>query len=426
MADRGRDVDAEKTGLRARSRSRIRRVRDGEEKPLGARLKKIMKGMGRKSTKSAGDTGSVASASVAVSAAVSTKSAPAQVESSPPTDEPAEAEVTSLQLVLLLMDPSTRRFELLQLEFDSMRARVVDIIAQIPISVTEEAIRGQEYEGVIDEAGKIFDASARLVEFCSEKQILVAVPKGLSVKECTRLARPILSDAQVLKMVCVTSDSGFKVVFWIPASLTFVLLILPFQLTNSGFDVSKWKKKEVPTTLLSPKPIEESKSRVLPGVSESSSAESSVKTNESSVNAFPIIAALAILAIVLQATHNFITAPIEVGVPLPPGTRRSKCGLVGYLPTQFSPSCTNSYLEVNGDGTVSVFGEDRELDMLMVGAVCSKEECLDGILMDADGIVYIGGKRVRSLLAYGADTTITPWPFEETPKLRVKKYKLNK
>lgn len=397
MADRGRDVDAEKTGLRARSRSRIRRVRDGEEKPLGARLKKIMKGMGRKSTKSAGDTGSVASASVAVSAAVSTKSAPAQVESSPPTDEPAEAEVTSLQLVLLLMDPSTRRFELLQLEFDSMRARVVDIIAQIPISVTEEAIRGQEYEGVIDEAGKIFDASARLVEFCSEKQILVAVPKGLSVKECTRLARPILSDAQVLKM-----------------------------LTNSGFDVSKWKKKEVPTTLLSPKPIEESKSRVLPGVSESSSAESSVKTNESSVNAFPIIAALAILAIVLQATHNFITAPIEVGVPLPPGTRRSKCGLVGYLPTQFSPSCTNSYLEVNGDGTVSVFGEDRELDMLMVGAVCSKEECLDGILMDADGLVYIGGKRVRSLLAYGADTTITPWPFEETPKLRVKKYKLNK
>jgi len=149
--------------------------------------------------------GSVGSASVAPSIAVSLPAEPVAkstvVETPPETKPQTESESPSLQLVLLLMDPSTRRFELLQLEFDSVRARVVDILAQIPLSVTEEAIKKQEYEGVINETGKSMDPSARLVDFCKEKQVLVALPAGLPVKECARLARPILADTQVLKMV---------------------------------------------------------------------------------------------------------------------------------------------------------------------------------------------------------------------------------
>lgn len=188
-AERGRvETTPNKKNPRSRSRSRIRRVKSGEEKPLRARLKKIMRGMGRKSSKSVGDS-SLASASIAASTA--SESARSTTAKSQP----------SLQLVLLLMDPKTRRFELLQLEFDSERARVVDIIAQIPESVTEEAIRLQEYDGVIAEAGQLMDSFVRLVDFCKEKQVLVALPKGMSVKECIRLARPILSDSQVLRMV---------------------------------------------------------------------------------------------------------------------------------------------------------------------------------------------------------------------------------
>lgn len=149
-----------------------------------------------------------------------------------------------------------------------------------------------------------------------------------------------------------------------------------------------------------------------------------VKEMKSSYNAFPVIAALAVLAIILQATHNFVSCPIQRGVTLPPGAVRSKCGLVGYLPGKIFPGC--SYLEVNHDGTVSVFGEDRELDMLLVGDVCSTEDCVDGLLMEADGSVFIGGKRVKTILVYGNDATLTPWPFEETPKLKVKQFNLNK
>jgi len=201
------------------------------------------------------------------------------------------------------------------------------------------------------------------------------------------------------------------------------------QLTSGGFDVSEWKKKDAaaPATISENK-TEESTSRDLPASSQSVEPVKVVKdgAKPGSFNAFPVIAALAVLAIVLQASHNFVTAPIQVGVPLPPGAQRSKCGLVGYLPPRFSVGCTNSYLEVNHDGTVSVLGEDRELDMLLVGDICSSEDCMDGLLMEADGSVFIGGKRVKSVLVYGSDTTITPWPFEENPKLKVKQFNLNK
>ena len=112
----------------------------------------------------------------------------------------------SLQLVLLLMDPTSRRFELLQLEFDSERARVADIIAQIPISVTETDIRQQSYKHVLDETATLRDQATRLIEFCNGKHVLVAVPEGTPVKDCVRLARPILSDPQVVKMVRTLDD----------------------------------------------------------------------------------------------------------------------------------------------------------------------------------------------------------------------------
>lgn len=207
MTDRGREADSGNTKPRSRSRSRIRRVKNGEEKPIGSRLRKLFTGRSHKGSKSVGASASVASDSVAPAVSAEPVVAPikpkeeATVET-PVTEKPeGESEIPSLQLVLLLLDPSTRRFELLQLEFDSMRARVVDIIAQIPMSVTEEAIKKQQYEGVISETSKLMDPTIRLVDFCKEKQVLVALPAGLAVKECVRLARPILSDAQVLKMV---------------------------------------------------------------------------------------------------------------------------------------------------------------------------------------------------------------------------------
>lgn len=106
-----------------------------------------------------------------------------------------------LRTVLLLMDANSRRFELLELEFDSEKALVADVLSQIPISVTEESLREQEYEAIITITGENMIPEKRLADFCKGSDILVAVPKGLSPEDAHRLAKPILSNAKVVGMV---------------------------------------------------------------------------------------------------------------------------------------------------------------------------------------------------------------------------------
>jgi hypothetical protein len=108
-----------------------------------------------------------------------------------------------LKVVLLLMDLDTRRFELLQLEFDSLKALVSDVLAQIPVTVTEEALCKQTYTGICGSDGKEMAEAKLLAEFCQGNEVLVAIPTGIPAKECARLARPILSDEKVVARVCL-------------------------------------------------------------------------------------------------------------------------------------------------------------------------------------------------------------------------------
>jgi hypothetical protein len=106
-----------------------------------------------------------------------------------------------LKVVLLLMDPKTRRFELLQLEFDSLKALVSDVLAQIPVSCNDDTLRKQAYSGVCGHMDQEMTSDKLLANFCHGNDVLVAIPTGLSAKECARLARPILGDAKVEAMV---------------------------------------------------------------------------------------------------------------------------------------------------------------------------------------------------------------------------------
>ena len=202
---------------------------------------------------------------------------------------------------------------------------------------------------------------------------------------------------------------------WISHHLTFCLV---FQLTNGGFDLSTWRN------------VEASRSAIASPTSATASSDPDIYVpSDSSSKAgvgFLALAYVAILAIVIQAVNNYSMTPIQVGVVLAPGAKRSRCGLLGYLPTPLRKalplSCIHSFLEVNADGTVSVFDEDRSLTMRLFGNVCSTEDCVEGVMMLENGSVLIGDKRVKNLSMYG-NVDLTPFPFEISPKLKVKKYK---
>ena len=121
-----------------------------------------------------------------------------------------------LDLVVLLMDSISHRFELLQLEFeDRSTAKVSDLLVQIPLSVTEPSLKKLIYDGILDE--NYYRASAEILGGMSvlpssilyetfgsgrsTKMVLVAKPEGVSNAECLRLAKPILSNRDVSKMV---------------------------------------------------------------------------------------------------------------------------------------------------------------------------------------------------------------------------------
>ena len=88
----------------------------------------------------------------------------------------------------------------------------------------------------------------------------------------------------------------------------------------------------------------------------------------------------------------------------------------------FLPSCTNSYLQVNDDGTATIYNANQDLDFRMVGSVCTKPDCVEGLLLGEDGKISIGGKVVKRITYFDLASDLTPWPFAEKPKASMRRF----
>jgi hypothetical protein len=289
-----------------------------------------------------------------------------------------------LKVVLLLMDPDTRRFELLQLEFDSAKALVSDVLAQIPSSVTEDALRHQTYIGICGATGKEMSASQLLSTFCTGNDVLVAIPQGLPSKECARLARPILSDDKVAEM-----------------------------LMASGIDVKPWREeKKKKKKIVTAAPSTSRSAAEADGEKEPSSRS---KSGAASLLGFALMAVC--LAVLAQVGHMYVSSPIAPGHVLSPGIWLSRCGLLAFM-----PNCENQYLQFK-NGVVTVYNDKREVAWELKGDVCNEddESCVPGLQFKDDHTIVIGGKPVHNVIKHQHDADLSPWPFAEPPKLRVVK-----
>jgi len=106
-----------------------------------------------------------------------------------------------LRIILLLTKPGTSVFELLQLEFHPIGARVSDVLAQIPKSITEDALRKVTYTRICGDDGTERTPQVLLSTFCTGSEVLVAIPQGMPASECACVAKFILNDTTVAKMV---------------------------------------------------------------------------------------------------------------------------------------------------------------------------------------------------------------------------------
>jgi len=135
-----------------------------------------------------------------------------------------------IHIILLLMDPNTRRFELLQLEFDSSTSKVSDIFGQIAVSATEPSLKSQKYKRLTNMRGEELISSKNIAEYMDSAGIVIAVPSTTKEKGAAivKMASPILSNPKVHSMVRHTDVC--IIIFSLGTYLT--LLLLPCSLSS--------------------------------------------------------------------------------------------------------------------------------------------------------------------------------------------------
>lgn len=300
--------------------------------------------------------------------------------------------VDPIHVILLLMDPETRRFELLQLEFDSSFAKVSDIFTRIAISATEPSLKSQEYETLTDLKGQELQSTKNLAEYIDAAGIIIAVPSTSKYNGAAvaKMATPILSNPKVHHM-----------------------------LTSSGLEFADLPKAAVVETEMETEKISENSESTAP--TDTEKAEDSISTDteaeanpdsvvirpepKSSINVFAI-AAFAVVAHLILKIHIHYTSPLGPGDTLAPGRSRGTCGLLSLSP--FS-SCESSSMIMGEDGIFQVV-KGGEVLYELTGKLCG-DNCVPGLSIDKDGKVKINGARVKTTSKASID--LQSWPFGE-------------
>ena len=306
------------------------------------------------------------------------------------SSQPSNSVVCELvQIMLLIIDPLSRRFEVLQLDLDMEHAIVADLLAQVPLSVTEESLKHLSFIGTCEcqsssdsSCVQMMKKSDRLVDFDVRKgNVLIAVPEGESASDTWKNAVPILSNPRI-------------------ASILNIPVIKTAQMEDNGTD----EGNEI-------------------FVDETRLDQSDHIETYSSKPAFFIkgiglivIVFLIVLSAVIDVQMR-ITSPLKPGDLLEGGEWRSQCGLLRIISrAEQIFECHPMTLEFNEDGILSLYdsiNENRKLMWEMRSDYDKDDTSMPTLLIADDGAVKIGGSDAYiSVLNDDVNAPFTPWPFE--------------
>ena len=379
-----------------------------------------------------------------------------------------ETKVENVQVILLLMAFTSRRFELLQLEFDPNKALVSDILAQVSTSATEEELRSQNYVGICNVAGSEFPAELLLRNVVQkENEVMLAISEGVTATACAKLAAPILNDSKVRVMVSISFSSNFfRTLIGIVSKVFTNLFRLSDQLGNSLPIVEsaprKIEKVSAKVELLVPEstpivvpvpgnagediePVK--KAEAISKQEKTAKTETLVSSKEAALSSeskiaeilvgqadpAPIIEAgggpgasalkvvLALLVIVavvpLTMLHARITSPLGPGDRLKAGQFRRKCGITSLTQDSFN-GCSELSAEFDDKGVLTVYNlgsmlSDNKTVLYRLMAEKATESGGE-LFVGADGSLTIGGKPVVVEVPSQSSPNLSPWPFAKS------------
>lgn len=307
-----------------------------------------------------------------------------------------------VQVILLIMDPKTRRFELLQLEFDSSMAKVSDIYTQIPKAATEDVLQNAKYTAIIDAKGNELKSDNNLSDHIKGAGVVIAVSEGYeqTLSKCASMAVPILTNAKVNKMLI---SSGIK-----PEDLP--------KKPEKSVKASKTTDTMTDNEAKTLEPVTEKKVETVKAKEEEKVQEEvkkevkEVETNNDESKGYFFLGLLFALALHLfYRAHCNAKSPLQTGSTLPIGKYRHSCGLTGSFPFSF---CEPKSALMEDNGILTIFEGDEAVFTLQ-GKVCGadEEDCIDGAVVAEDGTLLIGGEPAKSQTK--PTTELTPFPFSD-------------
>lgn len=317
----------------------------------------------------------------------------------------SEPIIDPVQVVLLIMDPISRGFELLLLEFDSTKSTVKDILEQIPLTATEESLRTQAFDVVFDTEGKEMKLESLISDYIENAGVVIAVPKGNfeSGEQVAKMALPILSDKDVSQTL---AESGIDVPKAVP--LTPGSSIGEEESPKETTEKPAEEVEKVPETKETTSPPS-----VMPETTTTPPTDTTTETTDREfMSIFSNIlsgAAMAMFSLVLLQTHQHYKAPLHPGDLLSPGSWRSPCGLLKSIPSSLY-TCDRSTLRMETNGHLSLYNDENEAVFSLYGEdVCdgTKSKCF-GATVDSDGILEVAGAAPITLV--GSIPT-NGWPF---------------
>jgi hypothetical protein len=117
----------------------------------------------------------------------------------------------SIKIFLLLLQPASKIFELIQLMYPAATTTIGKILEMIPHNATEPALGGQTYEGLArpktsrDEFRDLemiaSDDKALVYAGIRRGEVLIAIPEGYTSKQVVQLGKQILSNPRIKRLI---------------------------------------------------------------------------------------------------------------------------------------------------------------------------------------------------------------------------------
>ena len=126
--------------------------------------------------------------------------------------------VDTVKIFLLLVEPKSKVFELIQLLYPRTKTKVIDLLKMIPKNATEQALATQSYVGItrpkrradpvtdlqILASNSVFNVAGNPTAAIESGEIIVAIPALTSTKDIVVLSKQILASAHIQKLISIS------------------------------------------------------------------------------------------------------------------------------------------------------------------------------------------------------------------------------